>query len=217
MDPDSQQRLHNYLKADLAMMRKLNPVFLCSLEPIEMRGDVEFKKLESNPDAVAHYDPASRVIRIGSYSRQNLFHEIGHHVHNLGVYSSVVNDFTALSWLRDREGATYRPKGNGEDFFWRDYSKKNIREDWADVFALATASPLEMGLLASLDPPLLEDTPFRRKLNRVSQIAPVHFATEPVRISLGNPERLPNSDNQILDGEGLYLFEGKGGRGQNTI
>jgi len=149
---DEQEAWKKIVQGDLQTIRKVNPVFLCGLNRIQFMDQISFEKEKSNPDTVAFYSEKKREIHIKRYSPEILYHELGHHLHNLGLVAPIVRDFRATAWLPKGDGDWQRR--NDDSLFLTQYSKKSYLEDWAEHFAYLTAHPLEIGLSVAVPSPI---------------------------------------------------------------
>jgi hypothetical protein len=207
-NPENQANILRRLQADLGGMRRINPVFTCGLDRIELLGDAEFAEEDrDHPEANGHYDPSQRAIRIRKYSMKTLYHEIGHHLQNLGILAPLVNEVRSEAWWRDPDGPSWRKKGVGERFFISDYAMKDPLEDWAETFSYGTAYPLEVSLAVYASPRRGNPDPLRRKFDAVYEKIPAKFNIEPVSFQLGKEIPLGPIQSPFIDGEGLYLYQ----------
>ncbi len=214
------------IAGDFGDLERINPQFLCGLTRLELMDQKEFSKVEENPDTRGHYDSQNRVIRIQQYSRKTLFHEIGHHIHNLGILAPTIRQSRALGWLPQEKGEGLPMTG----FFFSEYSKKNPKEDWAETFALMSAFPLEIGMrvyypspLKPRDPNRLiplqvwqQDNPqdgynngtLKEKADLLyAQIPFPKILSHPVKLECGDARLLPPSQLAFTLGEDLHLYD----------
>ncbi|MFO1518697.1 MAG: hypothetical protein U1F57_03385 [bacterium] len=204
-NPDQRKSFEKVLQRDLNSVRKLNPLFLCGLKRIEILDQESFGKVDTNPDHAAHYSASERVIRIDQYSSFIFFHEMGHHLHNLGLMAPTVREFKEIGWAQDAFGKL-KPKQGADDFFTL-YASSSFQEDWAETFAAVNVAPLEVGLRVYL-PPQLEPSPvLRKKLDLLYRDlhTSLRLETENARIEVGKSVVLPSSEIQLSREGRLYV------------
>jgi len=195
------------LQSDMDHLRRINPNFLCGLERIELLGKTEFHAANGDPHSNGHYSPESRVIRIKKYSRSTLFHEIGHHLHNLGGFSSSLNHFIGMSWARNPHTSEWEAHNKGNQFFVRDYAETDPLEDVACTFSAAFAHPLTAGLHYYISPAEMKSTPVGDKVALMYSIAPFPLNQETVKIQLGETQFTTPSQMEFSSGNEIHFYK----------
>ncbi len=213
------------LRTDLRQIKRINPIFLCGLERLELYGEKDYEtKFRKMLTAIegphqfgllrGHYDPEDRVIRLETwgFTRRGVFHELGHHVHNLGFYSKKAQDLISIGWNPSPKTESEIRKGKGDRFFVSDYAETDPIEDFAETFTEAFADPLVAGLKYLLPNSPHADTPATKKIQQMNQLAPASVQIVEVPASIGEVIQLPASDFTLYEGSSLYLFQKVGDR-----
>lgn len=165
---------------------------------------------KSVDDCSGFYDSYSRKITLSldDYSRYVLFHEIGHHVHNLGILAATAQQFTSIGWVQDSENNLWARKGKPEDtkIFLRPYAAKDPKEDFADTFGFATAYPVVAGMRFFIQGAAEKNTPLHKKLDTLYRALDSFPPIQPVELQVADPFRLDFDPLPKTDGSYLYLY-----------
>jgi hypothetical protein len=188
------------LQENLRFLRKVNPVFVCGLERIEVLGDAEYKE-SADPKytrrSVGLYTPADRVVRLKASAGITLTHEVGHHIHNLGYFAPTIREFMAQGWMFDESGRRIH-RCEGDDCFLNEAAASEPVEDWARTFEMVLMRPVETAAAVNFSLSETGETPLQKK---VSLIRSISSLPEPVKgeVHFGTARTLEDADIKGLE------------------
>ena len=210
---------------DLEAMKKINPGFLCGLDRIELMGHDSYFKAEGRAESRGVYHPSrtynfqfalfqklpvqKNFIRldISEYDRFALFHEIGHHVHNLGIFAPTISQFKALS-QNLYAGEVWKAAAIAKDknIFISPYAAKNSEEDFGESFAYATVYPLSAGMRFYLPSSPEKNGILGKKITLIAKEMNLPIATRSMNFKFGEPIELGFHPYDIRQDESGALF-----------
>lgn len=205
------------IEADLRMITKINPRFVCGLDRIELLEPID---LDPNarlyPHGEAHYDWPKPVIQIKHYSTLGLVHMIGHHIYHTGSFD-LPEQFSTNLLYNYRLHLSPLPQ--------RSQLLDRVREEWAIIFSASIAYPMEAALRAYLEPHEPPDFKYFGRVGRGTALSlgwiypdipresidlvydKVHspLPIQAAKAVIGNPVLGPRSETEIFDGKSLWL------------
>lgn len=204
------------LYSDLARLRRINPLFPCGLEKIQIVGQRNITVRAENDNVFGYYEPDERSISIATSKNANgvtiygqmdltVYHETGHHVHNLGIVSGIIKEALQHTWTIDTDIRSADKSCDALNCFVSLYAMTDALEDWADTFALVIWNPL--GTAAALTFDIHEPNRFKlaQKVYTAFDIFPKQVRRY-LSMRFGTAKPLPHSDLLIDTDTTVYLM-----------